>query len=516
MQNQSGPKTILHMRDIVKTFPGVRALDKVCFDLRQGEVHALVGENGAGKSTLIHVLAGVHQADSGRVYLEGHPVTFADPRASAECGIGVVFQDRSLCGNLSVAENIFANRQPIRGPRLQLIDWKLLHAKTARVLKLFDLSIDPRTLVKSLSAALQQVVEILKAIANRPRILILDEPTSSLTASETDLLFENLRRLKDEGMSLIYISHHLPEVFEIADRVTVLRDGRNVDTCNVSDVKEKDLVTRMVGRELVDMYGRQSAEIGPECFRIDSAERGADFRDVSFSVRRGEIVGLAGLAGAGRTELARAIFGAEPLRAGEMYLNDKPFKTRTPTQAIANHVGYLTEDRKAEGLFLRMTVRQNCVAACLDAFTNRAGLMDEKAITGFAEQRRAQFNIVTPTVHQQVGNLSGGNQQKVLLAMWMGVRPVFLIIDEPTRGVDVGARSEIYHRLRDLAASGVGILMISSDLPEILGLSDRVLVMRGGRIVREFEAKDASEENIIAYATGLGVCEDDEEQPDLK
>ena len=516
MQDQSGPKTILEMRDIVKMFPGVCALDKVCFELRQGEVHALVGENGAGKSTLIHILAGVYQADSGRIHLEGHPVTLPDPRASADHGIGVVFQERSLCGNLSVAENIFANRQPIRGRGLQIIDWKLLHDKTARMLKLFDLQISPRTLVKSLSAALQQVVEILKAIANRPRILILDEPTSSLTAAETDLLFKNLRRLKEEDLSLIYISHHLPEVFEIADRVTVLRDGRVVGTCNVSDVKEKDLVAKMVGRELVDMYGRRSAKIGPECFRIENASRGADFRDISFSVRRGEVVGLAGLAGAGRTELARAIFGAEPLADGQMYLNDKPVTLATPGRAIANHVGYLTEDRKDDGLFLRMTVRQNCVATCLDTFANRAGLMDEKAVTDFAEQRRAQFNIITPTIRQEVGNLSGGNQQKVLLAMWMGVQPEFLIIDEPTRGVDVGARSEIYHRLRDLSARGVGILMISSDLPEILGLSDRILVMRSGRIVREFAAEEASEQNIIAQATGLGVCEDDRQQPDLK
>jgi len=507
-------ETVLAVRDVVKTFPGVRALDRVTFQLRRGEVHALVGENGAGKSTLIHILAGVHQPDSGEMLLEGEPVRFADPHASAGRGIGVVFQDRSLSVNLSVAENVFANRQPVTNRWLGLIDRARLQNETSEFLDLFRLRVGPGTPVRRLSAALQQLVEILKAISARPSILILDEPTSSLSAAETELLFENIRRLKRGGLSVIYISHHLSEVFEIADRVTVLRDGRHVDTCDVGEIGEQELVGKMVGRELVDLFGTRSGEIGPECFRAETVSRGSDFRDVSLSVRRGEIVGVAGLAGAGRTELGRGIFGAEPLDSGSMYLDGKQVTVRSPTEAIANRIGYLTEDRKEQGLFLEMAVRENCVAANLRAFSGHSGLVDEKAVTDFARRCRDDFNIVTPSLDQKVVNLSGGNQQKVLLSMWIAVQPKLLIVDEPTRGVDVGARSEIYRRLRELAASGVGILMISSDLPEILGLSDRVLVMRNGRLVREFTSEEASEENVISHATGLGITDRDEQRED--
>ncbi|MHC4198757.1 MAG: sugar ABC transporter ATP-binding protein [Planctomycetota bacterium] len=514
MRDSDPCEAVLEVRDVVKTFPGVRALDGASFRLRRGEVHALVGENGAGKSTLIHILAGVHQPDSGEIVLEGERVRFPDPHASAERGIGVVFQERSLSVNLSVAENVFANRQPVTNRWLGLIDRTRLHEETSELLRLFRLRVGPGTPVRRLSAALQQLVEILKAMSARPSILILDEPTSSLSAAETELLFENIRRLKTEGLSVIYISHHLGEVFEIADRVTVLRDGRHVDTCEVGSIAEQELVGKMVGRELADLYGRRSGEIGAECFRAEAASRGSDFRDVSFSVRRGEIVGVAGLAGAGRTELGRGIFGAEPLDSGTMYLGGKPVTIRSPTEAIANRIGYLTEDRKEQGLFLEMAVRENCVAANLGAFSSRMGLVDEEAVTDFARRCREDFNIVTPGLDQKVVNLSGGNQQKVLLSMWMAVRPKLLIVDEPTRGVDVGARSEIYHRLRELAASGVGILMISSDLPEILGLSDRVLVMRNGRLVRELTSEEASEENVISHATGLGMSDRDDGQDD--
>ena len=487
---------LLEVRDLVKTFPGVRALDGVHFELRPGEVHALIGENGAGKSTLINTLAGVHAPDSGEILLDGRPVRFADPHVSARHGIGVVFQERSLCPNLSVAENIFADRQPLRNPALNLIDWTTLYRKTEELLRRFCLDLDPRMPVRHLSAAVQQLVEILKAISLRPRILILDEPTSSLTATETTLLFDNMRRLKAAGLSFIYVSHHLPEVFEITDRITVFRDGRHVHTCDTKDITEDELVSKMVGRELTDLFGRRQGEVGAEVFRIEG--------DVSLSVRHGEIVGLAGLAGAGRTELGRAIFGAEPPAPGRMFLDCQPVTVRSPAEAIAQRIGYLTEDRKEQGLFPGMPVRSNCVAANLQRFT-RSGLMDDAAADDFARRCVADFNIVTPSLEQKVVNLSGGNQQKVLLSMWMAVEPKFLIVDEPTRGVDVGARREIYHRLRDLAATGVGILMISSDLPEILGMSDRVVVMRNGRLVLEVPASEATEEKIIAVASGLGL-----------
>jgi len=501
----SPTNTIFEARGLVKTFPGVRALDNVAFELERGEVHALVGENGAGKSTFIHVLAGVHSPDAGALVLEGAPLRLPSPLAASEHRLGVVFQEHSLSPNLSVAENVFVNRQPLRKRLLNLIDWARLHKQTAAMLELFDMDIDPQTPVRQLSPAHQQLVEILKAMAIEPKILVLDEPTSSLTAPEVERLFDNMRRLKAQGVSFIYVSHHLPEVFEIADRVTVFRDGKHVHTTRVSDITERELVSRMVGRELADLYGERGEGSGRERFRIDNAGRDDAFRDVSFAVRGGEIVGLAGLTGAGRTELGRAIFGVEPLDSGHMFLDGKPLAVRSPAEAISKHIAYLTEDRKEQGLFLDMAVRENCAAANLAQFTTAAGLMNDPALNAFAQECVDAFNIVTPSLEQKVLNLSGGNQQKVLLAMWMATRPTFLIVDEPTRGVDIGARGEIYHRLRELAASGVAILMISSDLPEILGASDRILVMRNGRLVGELDAREASEEAVIAYATGLGA-----------
>lgn len=496
------PRSImLEVREVTKTFPGVRALDRVSFELARGEVHALVGENGAGKSTLMHILGGVYAPDSGSISLDGAEVTFADPHAAARHGISVVFQELSLSENLSIAENIFANRQPVRFANL--IDWRELHDRAREILRLFEWDIDPATPVGDLPAAKQQVVEILKAVASEPRLLILDEPTSSLTAVETHLLFDNIRRLKSEGLSVIYISHHLSEVFEIADRVSVLRDGTLVDTCEIGDVTEDDLIRKMVGRELVDMYGSRHDAIGNECFRIENAACEGSFSDVSLSVRRGEIVGIAGLAGAGRTELGRAIFGAERLDSGRMLLDGSSLRIRSPEDAIANGIAYLTEDRKGDGLFMDMSIRENCVAPSLNRFTGRSGMMDEPAIADFAREATDRFGIVATSTSQQVALLSGGNQQKVLLAMWIGIGPRLLIADEPTRGVDVGAKSEIYAQLRALAASGVAILLISSDLPEILGLSDRVLVMRSGRLAGEFTRDQATEETIIACAAGV-------------
>jgi ABC-type sugar transport system ATPase subunit len=497
---------VLRVHNVVKSFPGVRALDRVDFELAKGEVHALVGENGAGKSTLIHILGGVLEPDCGQIFLDGQPVSFSSPHSAAVHGISVVFQDLSVVPNLSVAENIFVNRQPVKC--LNIIDRKRLYEQAAEILKLFELELDPRARLAELSADQQQVVEILKAVSQNPRVLILDEPTSSLSADHVRLLFDIIHKLKQQGISVLYISHHLREVFDVAESVTVLRDGEVVDTCLVGDVTEEDLIHKMVGREIVDMYSARTEQLGPECFRLEEATCRSDFRGISFSVRCGEILGVAGLSGAGRTALARAIFGAEPLDAGRMFLNGRPITIKTPRQAINNRIGYMTEDRKLQGLFLQMTIRENCVAPSLDCFVNRLGLVDEKAITDFAEVSRIRLNIVAPGVTQQVGNLSGGNQQKVLLSMWTGVQPQLLIVDEPTRGIDIGAKSEIYHILRELAAHGVAIIMISSDLLEILGLSDRILVMRSGRLVGEFTSDQATEENIIACASQVELKTD--------
>ncbi len=493
---------VLEARGIVKTFPGVRALDGVDFDLRRGEVHALVGENGAGKSTLMHVLGGVHRPDAGTVLVEGRPVRFRGAHDAAAGGISVVFQELSLVGNLSIAENVFANRQPVRW--VDWVDRRRLYAATRDLLARFGLDEHPATPVRRLPVARQQVVEILKAMSHRPKVLILDEPTSSLAAPDAERLFGELARLKAEGASCVYISHHLPEIFRVADRVTVLRDGRHVATCAAAEATEADLVRLMVGRDLANIYGARRSAIGPEYFRVEGAA-GGGFRDVSLALRRGEILGVAGLVGAGRTELGRAIAGAEPMAAGRVLLEGRPVRVRSPGEAVAAGIAYVTEDRKAEGLFLDMAVRANCVAPSLGRFAGPLGWMDDRRIAAHAETVRRRFGIVTPSVRRPVRNLSGGNQQKVLLAMWMGTGPKVLIVDEPTRGVDVGARSEIYALLRDLAGAGVGIVMISSDLMEILGLADRVLVMRQGRVAGEFPRAEATEEGIIACASGVGL-----------
>ena len=494
---------VLELRDMVKTFPGVRALDGAQLAVRAGECHGLVGENGAGKSTMMNIAGGVCRPDSGTILLDGRAVAFANPHQAAQRGIAVVFQELSLAPNLSVAENIFANRQP--AGLCNWIDWAALRRETARLLALFELRVDPGTLVKHLSVAQRQVVEILKALSIKPRVVILDEPTSSLTAVETRRLFDTIRSLKTQGVAFIYISHHLPEIFEITDRVTVMRDGRTVDTFATADVTEDTLVRRMVGRELSDMYGARSAAIGGEYFRIEAVSRADAFRDVSFRVRRGEIVGLAGLVGAGRTELARALCGIERLDRGALALDGVPLALRCPADAIAHGIGYLTEDRQEQGLFPRMTLRDNCAAPSLGTFANRLGWLDDAWIDARASRDCSAFSVATPSIHQRVGNLSGGNQLKVLLAMWMGIQPKVLVVDEPTRGVDVGARSDIYARLRTLAATGVGILMISSDVQEILGLSDRVLVMRAGQLVADIPRAQATEEGIIATAAGVNL-----------
>lgn len=492
---------VLEARGIVKTFPGVRALDGVDLEVRRAEVHALVGENGAGKSTLIHVLSGILQPEAGEIRIQGRPERLSGPRRAARLGIGVVFQELSLVPNLSVAENIFFNRQPtrpggfIRGARMR--------DDARNLLRLFNLDLQPHTLVKDLSVAMRQVVEILKALSQQPSLLILDEPTSSLSAAETQLLYRNVIELKLCGISVLFISHHLPDIFMVADRVTVLRDGRRVATRRIEEVDEDEVVRMMVGRELGSTHGARHTPIGSEVLRLEGGGRGRAFRNVSFSLRRGEILGLAGLVGSGRTELGRALCGLPPLDSGRLWLSGRPARIRNAGQAIARGLAYVTEDRKEEGLFLSKSIVENCVAPNLRAFATRLGWLRERAMARFAEDCRRRYHIIAPGIRQEVRRLSGGNQQKVLLAMWMGLDPIVLIADEPTRGVDVGAKAEIYRLLRELAARGVGILLISSDLVEILGMCDRILVLCQGSLAAEFDRRQATEENIIAAASGV-------------
>jgi ABC-type sugar transport system ATPase subunit len=494
---------ILQADHISKSFPGVQAVDDVSFGLRSGEILALVGENGAGKSTLMQVLGGVQRPEEGRIFLEGSQVNFSSSQDAMQAGISMVFQELSLVDGLTIGENVFANRQPVG--RLNNIHWPRLRKDTHELLRRFDLDLDPAIQVKYLTMGQQQILEILKAISTNPKVLILDEPTSSLTEAEKADLFDNIRKLQGEGISFIYITHKLGEVFQVADRVMVMRDGKHVDTRSVSEVTEQDLVAMMVGRGIKDMYGATttSVAIEEEYFFIEDFSRKGVFQDVSFSLGRGEILGLSGLVGAGRTELARSIFSIDPKDSGRIFLNGKHLEIKCPKDAIEQGIAYLTEDRKAQGLFLDMPIRDNLIAPELDAFANRFGMLNHGKIVESARERVRTFGIITPSIVQKVLNLSGGNQQKCMVAMWMGIRPKVVMFDEPTRGVDVGARSEIYHKLREFAREGTGVIIISSDLPELIGMCDRILVMHQGQITGEVSREDFSEELIIAYAAGI-------------
>lgn len=493
---------VLRAENISKSFPGVLAVDNVSLALGHGEILALVGENGAGKSTLTQILGGAQRPDSGRIILEGKTVSFNSPADAIRAGISMVFQELSLVGSLSVAENIFANRQPVG--RLNNVQWKTLYQEAQDFLSRFELDIDPRTLVKRLSMGQQQILEILKAISTHPKVLILDEPTSSLTENEIAYLFQNIRKLQEQGMSFIYITHKLSEIFQIASRVIVMRDGKYIATRNVSEVSESDLVSMMVGRQITNLYGAAAEKpLGAERLRVESLSRKGVFQDISFQLRGGEILGFAGLVGAGRTEVARAIFGIDRKDSGKIYLNGNEIQITKPEDAIQRGIAYLTEDRKGWGLFLGMTVRENLIAPSLKRFASRIDFLSQKRVNEYAEKQVGVYSIQTASILKKVLHLSGGNQQKCLVAMWMGIQPEVVIFDEPTRGVDVGARAEIYKTLREFANAGVGIILISSDLPELIGMCDRILVMHQGRIKGEVQRKDFSEELILYYAAGL-------------
>lgn len=496
---------ILRAEHISKRFPGVLAVDDVSLSLKKGEILALIGENGAGKSTLSLILSGIHRPDAGTIFLDGKPVIFNSPVDAIRAGIAIVFQELSLVGSLSVAENIFANRQPAGA--MGKIRWDELYRQTKEFLSYFDLYLNPKQQVKFLSMGQQQILEILKAISINPKVLILDEPTSSLKESEIAYLFENIRKLQKQGMSFIYITHKLSEVFKIADRVMVMRDGKHVGTHPVQEVSENDLVAMMVGRKITSLYGNASKGDGQELFRIQGFSRKGTFENVSFALRRGEILGFFGLVGAGRSELAQAIVGAHPKDSGRVFLEGKEIFIRSPSDAINYGIAYLTEDRKKDGLFLSMSVRENLIAPSLPKFTRISGLLNFRNVDAFAENAVRNFTIVPPSLGRKVANLSGGNQQKCLIAMWMGINPKVILFDEPTRGVDVGARAEIYHKLREMVNSGVGVIIISSDLPELIGMCDRIIVMHQGRIIGELRREEFSEERIMAYAAGIASQE---------
>ena len=491
---------LLEMHGIHKAFPGVKALDDVSLEVGAGEVVALVGENGAGKSTLIKILSGCYRADAGEIALDGQRLARFSPHEAQQLGISVIYQEFNLAPPLSVAENVFVGRQPRSWAGA--VAFGRMRAATQEVLDSLHLPLDARRLVESLSVAEQQMVEIAKAISFQARIIVMDEPTAALTEHETATLFGLVRRLRGQGVSVVYISHRLEEVFEVADRVEVLRDGRNAGGMAVAEATVEKIVRLMVGRELREMFHKAPVEIGEPVLEVRGLTRRASgVRDVSLEVRSGEIVGLAGLVGAGRTEIARAIFGVDRTDAGEIRVDGRPVHIRSPRDAIRAGMGFVTENRKEQGLFLVMAVRENVTAAGL-------GRLTRWDFIRFGAERRlvgslvGQLRIRTPSQEQQVRFLSGGNQQKVVLARWLALRPRVLLLDEPTRGIDVGAKAEIYALMGTLARAGVGILMISSELPEILGMSDRILVVREGAIAGELSRAEADQETIIRLATG--------------
>jgi ribose transport system ATP-binding protein len=495
--SRTSARTALLMEGIRKTFPGVIALDGVHLDVRKGEAHVLLGENGAGKSTLMKILGGALTRDAGDIIIEGEPVAITDPRHAQALGIGVIYQELHLIPHLTVGENILLGREPMGVGGL--IDQQRLHREAQIVLDDLRAGIDSRTPVNSLSIAQQQVVEIARAMSLRARILVMDEPTSALTESEIRTLFDTIRRLKESGVAIIYISHRLEEIFVIGDRVTVLLDGKNVGTFDLDTVTRPELVRLMANREIKEHFPRVRTEHGEEILRVEHLSRPGILNDISLTLHRGEILGIAGLMGSGRTELARAIFGLDRPTSGKVSVKGAPSRRMTPARAIRRGIGFLTEDRKSQGLILKLSVKENIVLASLDrmsAFGVVRTREEDSAATRFVDELR----IRTPSIGQRVMALSGGNQQKVLLSRWLCSQAEIFIFDEPTRGIDVGAKVEIYRLMNRLTEQGAGVLMISSDLPEILGMSDRILVMRSGAVVAELDAADATQEAVLRHA----------------
>ncbi|HWO96554.1 MAG TPA: sugar ABC transporter ATP-binding protein [Bacillus sp. (in: firmicutes)] len=490
---------LLEMKNIHKEFPGVKALDDVKLNIKAGEVHILLGENGAGKSTLMKVLAGVYQADKGTIHLEGKQVDIKNTKDAQKHGIGIIFQEFNLIPHLSVAENIFFGRVP----RLlsSIVNRKKLFEDTARILNELQLDISPKTLVKDLGVAEQQMVEIAKALSINSKILIMDEPTAALTEQEIDKLFERIHDLKKKGVGIIYISHRLEEFARIADRVTVMRDGRYVTTVDFGQSSIDELIGLMVGRSLEDKFPKDTTiKKGSEILKIDNLSTKDKLKNVSFSLRAGEVLGISGLMGAGRTELARAIFGADPILEGQIYIDGEKVKINSPREAIEKGISYLSEDRKKNGVALNLSVRENMTMANLKA-VSKGGVINQKEEANKAEEFIKSLNIKTPSMEQKVKFLSGGNQQKVIIAKWLHTKTKIFIFDEPTRGIDVGAKIEVYQLINKLAREGNAVMMISSEMPEVLGLSDRILVMNEGKCTAILDRKEATQEKVMYFAT---------------
>jgi rhamnose transport system ATP-binding protein len=493
--------SVLELRHIRKAFGGLVALHDASLELQAGTVHALVGENGAGKSTLIKVLAGVYQPDGGQILLDDSVVSFQSPAAARDAGIAVIYQEPTLFPDLSVAENIFMGRHPVSS-RFRRIQWRQLHQDVRRLLGRVGLDLDPRERLRGLSVADQQLVEVAKALSLNARVVVMDEPTASLTPGEVDRLFGIVRQLRDSGVAIVFIGHRLEEIFAVSDRITILRDGHYVGTFRTPEITANQVITHMVGRTLDTLYDREPGQIGQPRLEVRKLRRAGVFADVSFTLREGEIVGLAGLVGAGRTEVARAIFGIDRLDGGDIMVDGRLVRFNSPRAALRSGVAYLPEDRQAQGLVLPLSISKNVTLPILQEMA-RGGFLRPRRERALAEEYGKRLRLRARSVDQRASDLSGGNQQKVVISKWLATRPRILLLDEPTRGIDIGTKAEVHRLMGELARSGMAILMISSELPEVLAMSDRVLVMREGRLVAEMDGPNATQEAIIGAASGL-------------
>ena len=489
---------LLELKGITKRFPGVQALSEVSLDLRPGEVHALVGENGAGKSTLIKVMTGFHQADEGAMLIGGQPVVFSNPHQAIQAGIACIYQELSIVPQLDVAKNLFLGNWPTKG---KFLDRKALYQQAGEILKRVNLDVSPKALASDLSIAQQQMVEIGRALTRNTQVIIMDEPTSSLTDKEAAGLMDLIRQLKAEGTTIVYISHKLDEVLSISDSITVLCDGKNATTVPAEGTSRDQLIQYMLGRTLTNMFNKQNTEIGQPVMCVQGLTREPAFRNISFEVRAGEVLGFFGLVGAGRSEIMWAIFGVDKATAGTVTLNGQSVHIRSPKDAVANGLALVPEDRKHDGLALRLSVMENMTLVKLPDISP-AGFIDQAKRRQLSDTYVSDIRVKTPSIRQLAGNLSGGNQQKVVISKWLMTDPKVLILDEPTRGIDVGSKSEIYALIDQLASQGMAVIVVTSEMNEILGICDRIITVYEGNITREFTRDEFSDTAILAAALG--------------
>lgn len=494
-----GTDYIIELKDITKDFAGVRALDHVSLNIRPGKVHALVGENGAGKSTLMKILNGSYQPGSGQIFLKGEEIKVANPNEARNKGIAMIYQELNYISELSIEENIFMGRFP-NGKLPGTVNWKEVRRRTKELLKSEQLNYDPAMKIKELSVSEIQMLEIMKAISFEAKVIIMDEPTSAITNKEVDMLFERIRMLKEKGIAVIYISHKMDEIFRISDDISVLRDGKLVSSGSAADYTTELLITQMVGREIRNIYPKESAQIGDVLLRVEDFSAGRAFRNIDLEVRRGEILGIAGLVGAGRTELARAIVGLDRRDGGRLYIDGKELRTANVCDTMKNHIVMVSEDRREYGIIGCRDLLENATLA--DNCARRGLIAGTRGQYDRAKDQMQSLNVKAPSLQARIENLSGGNQQKVVLAKWLMVNADVLILDEPTRGIDVGAKHEIYKIICKLAQKGCAIIMISSEIPELMGIADRIKVMYHGSISPEIERENFSQELIMRYAIG--------------